>query len=114
MTSSSWNRTVVEYKEESHTVSHKRTRSEDSDSDSSESEGQVESDDEPPLAPPNKRRRASIFPGSTAYNDAILASFDAIILEDLARPNATSESSSETDSDSSQNDGHRKPKNSSS
>lgn len=112
MTSSSWKRTVVNYTEESHTVSHKRTRSEDSDS--SESEGQVESDDEPPLAPSNKRRRASIFPGSTAYNDAILASFDAVILEDLARPNAASESLSETDSESSRDDGHRKPQNSSS
>jgi hypothetical protein len=96
-------------------VSHKRTRSEDSESDSSESEGQVESDDEPPLAPPNKRRRASIFPGSTAYNDAILASLDAVLLEDLASPNAASESPSVTDSEElSQDDGHRKPKNSSS
>lgn len=114
MTSSSWKRTVVQYTEESHVVSHKRALSDESESDSSQSEGQVESEDEPPVEPPNKRRRASIFPGSTAYNDAILASFDAVLLEDLARPNADSHSESDTESEKSSSEDNVKTKNSSS
>ena len=74
----------------------KRRRDEEAVPSSSSSEdGQVDSDSEAEAeavrSPPKRVRRASILPGFAAYNDAILASFEAVLLEDLsslAHPNA--------------------------
>jgi hypothetical protein len=65
----------------------------DSESSSTEDVGE-------PSPPKRMRRRASIFPGSKAYNEAILASFEAVLLEDLASPNASSSSDDNSDDNS--------------
>lgn len=78
-------------------------------SSSASEDGHVDSDSEPDeelqKSPPKRVRRASILPGFRAYNDAILASFDAVLLEDLsslAHPNADSDSSSSESAEDSQ------------
>jgi hypothetical protein len=78
----------------------KRGRSESVDE--SSSEGEVESDLDPV---PIKKRRVSIFPGSLAYNDAILVSFETVELSDLAHPHADTESSRDESSSHSSSSG---------
>ena len=89
----------------------KRRREEEEEivlsSSSASEDGHVDSDSDPDeysqKSLPKRVRRASILPGFRAYNDAILASFDAVLLDDLsslAHPNADSDSSgSDSDKD---------------
>ena len=99
-------------------LSMKRLRDSDASSSGSSREDELaddvvvvesEDDEEPDRVSPPKRmrRRASIFPGSIAYNEAILASFEAVILEDLASPNASPSPPDEDDSHDSDNSGKK-------
>jgi len=60
---------------------------------------QTEEEEEEEQSQLKRVRRASILPGSLAYNEAVLAGFDCIDLSDLADPNAESEEEEEKEED---------------
>jgi hypothetical protein len=73
------------------------------------SDGQVDSDPEDDeeehkqRSPPKRVRRASILPGFPAYNEAIMASLDALLVDDMrsfANPNAEPDSDSDQEGES--------------
>lgn len=70
--------------------------------------------EEDEVLPANKirrcMRRVSIFPGSDAYNEAIIAGFEnGFDLSDFADPNADKDSSSESEESSEPNEPDRPP-----